>query len=66
MVAAANTKDVVAGIAKLKTERRFTAAPRLPHAEVKILFSHVCVQAAQTRRSPMDEWWGYYSMRVFA
>lgn len=45
---------VVAGIAQLKTERRFTAAPRLPHADVKILFSHVCVQAAQASRRSMD------------
>lgn len=49
-----NDIGVVAGIAQLKTERRFTAAPRLPHADVKIMFSHVCVQAAQASRRSMN------------
>ncbi len=45
---------VVACIRHFKTERRFTAAPRLPHADVKIMFFHVCVQAAQARCRSMD------------
>ena len=50
----ADDVGVVAGIAQLKTERRFTAAPRLPHADVKIMFSHVCVQATQASRRSMN------------
>lgn len=43
--------DVVAGIAQLKTERRFTAAPRLPHADVKVI---VHAHAAQASRRSIN------------
>ena len=51
----ADDVGVVAGIAQLKTERRFTAAPRLPHADVKIVFVHGCVHAAQASRRSRKE-----------
>ena len=41
---------VVAGIRHLKTERRFTAAPRLPHADVKVIVAH----ASQASRRSMN------------
>ncbi len=50
-----NDVGVVAGICQVETKRQL-AAPRLPHADVKIMFLHLCVQAAQaSRRSLIDE-----------
>lgn len=40
---------VIACISQIETKRHL-AAPRLPHADVKIVFFHVCVQAAQASR----------------
>jgi len=37
----ADDVGVVASIGQIKTKRQF-AAPRLPHANVKIVLSHVC------------------------
>lgn len=44
-----NDVSVVASIAQIKAERHL-AAPRLPHANVKIVFVHVSVRAAQASR----------------
>jgi hypothetical protein len=45
---------VVACISQIETERHL-AAPRLPHADVKIMFFHVFVQAAQASRRSRKE-----------
>ena len=45
---------VVAGISQIETKRHL-AAPRLPHADVKIMLFHVCVQAAQASRRSRKE-----------
>ena len=40
---------VIACISQIETKRHL-AAPRLPHADVKIMIVHVCVQAAKASR----------------
>lgn len=50
----ADDVGVVACIAQIKTER-LLAAPRLSHADVKIIFAHGCVHAAQASRRSRKE-----------
>lgn len=50
----ADDVGVVAGISQVEA-KRLLAAPDMPHADVKIVFVHGCVQAAQASRRSRKE-----------
>lgn len=50
----ADDVGVVAGISQVEA-KRLLAAPDMPHADVKIVFVHGCVHAAQASRRSRKE-----------